>query len=339
MPKHGILLFNLGGPTELKDVEPFLYELFSDPEILVGMNAFFRKTLAFLISKTKAPSSKKMYQEIGGGSPILKWTTAQADGLQQRIDSEKKKMRVEIAMRASRPNIEDALNQLHHWGADSLTLFPLFPHFSTTTTGSCFKETQRILRKMNWNLDCLFLKSWADHPKFIRLLRQRIQLALEKQPNSSVLFSAHSLPMKIIERGDIYPQEIEKTIRATTEGLNVPWSLAYQSRNGPVPWLEPYVDREIKRLGEQGTKRLILVPMSFVSDHIETLFEIDIELAKIAKESGIEKFSRTESFNDDPAFFDVLYSVLKDFLKKEVMQLSKTEHAQQLQEECFSPTP
>lgn len=316
--KQGILLLNFGGPWTLSDVKPFLYRLFANPAVLVGVPTPFRQLLAFLIAQVKGPSSIKSYRSIGPGSPQLKWTTIQAEGLRTLLENDS--IRVEMGMRSADPKIERALMLLQHWGADQLVLLPLFPHFSTTTTGTCFTEVKAALSRMNWNPEIREIANWPDHRGYTALLRRSVDEAIaqaESERNGSndpihVLFSAHSLPLKIVKRGDPYPQDVERTIAAVTRGLKQPWSLAFQSRNGPLPWLEPYLEDELKRLGREGVKRVAVVPVSFVSDHIETLFELDQLYARIAKAHGITHYYRARCFNGDPEFPRVLHSILTE---------------------------
>lgn len=314
--KTGILLLNFGGPWTLSDVKPFLYRLFSNPAVLVGVPAPFRQILAFMIAQLKGPSSIKSYRLIGGGSPQLKWTAIQTEGLRGLLPSDS--LRVEMGMRSAEPSIEKALLLLQNWGADHLVLLPLFPQFSTTTTGTCFTEVRTALQRLGWQPTIREIADWADHPGYARLLRRSVDQAVrraqaERNGNRSplhIVFSAHSLPLKIVRLGDPYPHDIERTIAAVTRGLNLPWSLAFQSRNGKLPWLEPYLDDELKRLGRAGTKRVVIVPISFVSDHIETLFELDQLYAEVARRHGITHYYRASCFNDDPEFPRLLSSIL-----------------------------
>ncbi len=313
MTKKGILLLNLGGPRNLKEVKPFLYQLFSDPDILIGLSSPLRKLLAFLITQIKGPSSIRSYRSIGGGSPQYHWTKLQAQGLADKLKQNGDLVHISIGMRTCSPSIEEGLDELRNWGAQELVLFPLFPQFSTTTTGSCFKEAERILKKQTWEPKVLKITNWPDHPRYIQLLKKTIDEALERvSPPLHILFSAHSLPLAIVKRGDPYLKDTNRTLNAVTPGLRQPWSLAFQSRNGPIPWVKPYVEDELKRLGALKTKSVIVVPLSFVSDNIETLFELDQYYAKIAHKSGIENYSRTRAFNDDEVFFEVLKDVFTE---------------------------
>jgi len=284
----------------------------------VGIPAPLRQILAFMISQIKGPSSIRSYRSIGGGSPQLKWTVIQAEGLRQLLS--RTGVHVEFGMRSSEPSIDTALQQLKFWGAEKLVLLPLFPQFSTTTTGTCFDVVEESLIKLGWHPTLTTVRHWPDHPGYISLLRSSVEEALvlaESEPSGSmtpthIVFSAHSLPMKIVERGDPYADEVARTVQAVTRGLTAPWSLAFQSRNGKLPWLKPYLDDELKRLGRDGVEKVVVVPISFVSDHIETLFELDQLYAEVARKHGIKHYYRARCFNDNPEFPRVLQSILTE---------------------------
>ena len=316
--KVGILMLNFGGPWTLRKVRPFLYRLFSNPRVLVGIPSPLRQLLALMITLVKGPSSIRSYRSIGGGSPQLRWTETQAEGLRGLLDSDS--IRVEIGMRSADPTIATALRRLQSWGANEVILLPLFPQFSTTTTGTCFDEVSAVLEGLDWKPQLRAINNWPDHPLYIQLLRQTTDEAVaaaEASRNGNegpvhVLFSAHSLPLKIVKLGDPYPAQVKQTVEAVTLGLKQPWSLAYQSRNGRLPWLEPYLDDELKHLGRQGVSNVVVVPISFVSDHIETLFELDQLYADVAKQHGIANYNRARCFNGDGMFSQVLYSIVVD---------------------------
>lgn len=318
--KRGILLLNFGGPWTITDVKPFLYRLFANPRVLVGIPTPFRQLLAFLIAQVKGPSSIKNYRTIGGGSPQLKWTAIQAEGLRELFP--RNEVRVELGMRSSEPSIESALEQMKFWGAEQLTLMPLFPQYSTTTTETCFDIVEKSLNKLRWRPQLTTITRWPDHPQYISLLRDSVDEAIrlaESERNGStspihVVFSAHSLPIKIVERGDPYAEDVSKTVRAVTEGLQIPWSLAYQSRNGALPWLQPYLEDELTRLGRAGIDAVVVVPISFVSDHIETLFELDQLYRGVAQGHGIKHYYRARCFNDNPHFPRVLQTIVTEAL-------------------------
>lgn len=312
----GILLLNFGGPWTLSDVKPFLYRLFVNKSVLVGVPSPLRQMLAFFISQVKGPSSVEAYRSIGGGSPQLKWTSIQAEGL--RNLSRRSDVRVEIGMRSAEPSIESGLERLRSWGADKLVLLPLFPQYSTTTTGTCFEEASDALGRMHWSPEVHPIVNWPDHPFYIELLQATLNEALTEIANQEddgpvhVIFSAHSLPLKIVDLGDPYPEDVQRTVQALTRDLKHPWSVAFQSRNGKLPWLEPYLEDELKRLGTEGVKRVVIVPISFVSDHIETLFELDQLYADLASKNGISSYHRARCFNADPRFPRILHSLLTE---------------------------
>jgi ferrochelatase len=196
-------------------------------------------------------------------------------------------------------------------------LLPLFPQFSTTTTATCFDRVTEVLERLDWHPTIRQVDKWPDHPAYISLLRSTLDQSISEalaNGNSSlhVVFSAHSLPMKIVDRGDPYPNDIERTVRAVTSDLSYPWSLAFQSRNGKLPWLQPYIEDEIKRLANNGVETLVIVPISFVSDHIETLFELDHLYADLARKHGIRHYHRARCFNGDASFPRVLQSIVME---------------------------
>src|ERR1043165_3691451 len=329
--RTGIALLNFGGPWTLGDVKPFLYRLFVNPSVLVGVPAPFRQLAAFAIAQVKGPSSVESYRSIGGGSPQLKWTEAQAEGLRRLLKGEGngngngngnagEEVCIEIGMRSAEPSIESALRRLKEWGAQRLVLLPLFPQFSTTTTGTCLEEAEAAFARLDWWPLKHEVRNWPDEPTYAALLRGPLDEALARAEAERgacdevihVLFSAHSLPMKIVERGDPYPEDVRRTIEAVTEGLSHPWSLCFQSRNGKMAWLEPYLEDELKRLAARGVRRVVVVPVSFVSDHIETLFELDRLYAEQARREGIKHYYRARTFNDDPEFAAVLRAILKE---------------------------
>jgi ferrochelatase len=325
--KTGIALLNFGGPWTLRDVKPFLYQLFANPSVLVGVPAPLRQLIAFAIAQAKGPSSVECYKLIGGGSPQLAWTEEQAQGLRRLLGDNgngkglpQDAVRVEIGMRSAEPSIETALRKLKEWGAERLVALPLFPQFSTTTTGTCLEEARDALRRMRWSPLMHEVKNWPDHPAYSALLRRTLDEAIERAEAERgdagdpihILFSAHSLPLKIVERGDPYPRDVSRTVEAVTRGLNYPWSLCFQSRNGKMPWLEPYIEDELGRLGREGVRRVVVVPVSFVSDHIETLYELDMLYREQACAHGIKHYYRARAFNGDPEFPRVLRSILSE---------------------------
>lgn len=311
-------MLNFGGPWTLSDVKPFLYRLFANKSVLVGVPSPLRQMLAFMIAQVKGPSSREGYKSIGGGSPQLKWTSIQAEGL--RNLARRSDVKIEFGMRSAEPSIEVALERLRLWGAEKLVLLPLFPQYSTTTTGTCFEEVGDALKRLHWFPEVHQILKWPDHPFYIELLQATLNEALaeaDSEQNGNdlpvhIIFSAHSLPLKIVERGDPYPEDVQRTVRALTRDLQQPWSVAFQSRNGKLPWLQPYLEDELKRLGKERVQKVVIVPISFVSDHIETLFELDQLYAELAKECGITQYKRARCFNADPRFPRILHSLLSE---------------------------
>ena len=325
--KTGIALLNFGGPWTLRDVKPFLYRLFANPSVLVGVPGPLRQLIALAIAQAKGPSSIESYKLIGGGSPQLAWTEEQAEGLRRLMNGNgngrsraRDEVRVEIGMRSAEPSVECALRKLKEWGAARLVVLPLFPQFSTTTTGTCLDEVSASLRRLRWSPLTHEVNNWPDHPGYAALLRRTVDEAIEEAERERgeardaihVLFSAHSLPLKIVERGDPYPADVRRTVEAVAAGLKHSWSLCYQSRNGRMPWLQPYTEDELSRLGREGARRVVVVPVSFVSDHIETLYELDMLYREHALKAGVTHYHRARAFNGDPAFPAVLRSILKE---------------------------
>lgn len=312
MKNTAILLLNFGGPETNADVKPFLLRLFSDPNVLKGVPRWLAWFLARLIVFLKAKESKKTYAMIGGGSPQRYWTEKQAKLLQERLASGGRTEKVWIGMNYTAPFIEDTLREMQRENYERIIVVSLFPQFSTTTTGSCLSNLRDALRKLKWEPELVCVEQWHDQDSYTSLVRDQIAKTIGDLPvaETHVLFSAHSLPMKIINEGDPYPRHVDETVRETASDLKHNWSLAFQSRNGPLPWLGPHIDDEIKRLAGQGVRNLIVVPVSFVSDHIETLYELDILYADLSKAVGITDYRRVPTFNDDPRFAEVLSHVV-----------------------------
>ncbi len=321
MEKTGVILLNLGGPDSPEAVRPFLYNLFSDRDIIpLGPN-FMQKPLAWLISTIRAPKTRRAYARIGGASPILEITQKQAAELEILLNSNPDhqslktnplppSFEVYIGMRYWHPFIQDTVEKAYSRGIRRLIGLSLYPHYSKATVGS----TERIFREtaVKFNLETRFVGSWYNHPLYIDALAGNIMKGLEVYNSREVhlLFSAHSLPVSFIKTGDPYVKEIEETIRAVIERLErdmelPPSHLSYQSRSGPVEWLKPSTEEMIIELGRKGVRNLLVVPISFVSDHIETLYEIDILYRDLARRHGI-RLERMESLNTNPVFISAL---------------------------------
>lgn len=312
----GIVMLNMGGPENLAEVRPFLYRLFSDPAI-INLRQPMRAIVATLISQLRAPKSRRMYKAIGGRSPLGQWTALQARQVQSLFDASR--VCVQFGMNLSQPFIKDCLISLKNWGATRLVMFPLFPQYANATTGSCFAEVRRTLKGLRWSPETSFINSWCDNDAYLALGRRYLEqarvAAQVETEDCRIIFVAHGLPMKTIERGDPYAGEVLKTVNGLAQELRMPWSIAYQSRTGPVAWMKPYLDEEIARLGSEGVKNLIVMPVSFVSDHVETLHEIDQQSLKIARRSGVEGFFRVPMFNGDPEFSQIIKSIIDQRVK------------------------
>jgi protoporphyrin/coproporphyrin ferrochelatase len=312
--KIGVVLFQLGGPDRLDAVEPFLYNLFCDPEIINFMGASVaRKPLAKLIASRRAEVVREHYAAIGGGSPIVDLTNRQAKALAAAVSPELD-ARVVVAMRYWHPLTEEAISDLHSDQLEQLILLPLYPHYSFATTGSSLKEWQRLYRSNG--VPVRMIHDFHDHPLYIAALVERISESLRAmhQPEGvHLLFSAHGLPLSLVEKGDPYPGQIEETVKLVLAagGWANASTLCYQSRVGRQKWLEPSLTSTINQLAANGVRRLLVIPISFVTEHIETLHEINIEAREQATERGIEEFSMMPSLNDSPTFIQALADLVR----------------------------
>ncbi len=332
MGRLGVLLLNLGGPDNLEDVRPFLYNLFSDPEIIRLPSPLLQAPLAWLISTLRSKKSQENYKKIGGGSPLRRITEAQGAALRSQLQQNGHDVNVYIGMRYWNPFTEEAIAQIKQDKIEELVVLPLYPQFSISTTGSSFRLLDRIwqadpeLQKIKYTV----VPSWYDNTGYLQSMANLIEKTLEKVKNPSeahVFFSAHGVPVSYIEEaGDPYQKEIESCAALIMGKLNRsnPYKLAYQSRVGPVEWLQPYTDVAIKELAEQGVKELVVVPISFVSEHIETLEEIDMEYREIAEHAGIETFARVPAPDTDPTFIQALADIVVKALSDRPILFTET---------------
>ncbi len=299
--KFGVLLLNLGGPETLQDVRPFLYNLFSDRQIIQLGPALLQKPIAAMIARKRAPTSIANYRKIGGGSPINRITTAQAEALARSLIDDGDFM-VRICMRYWHPFAGPVLREMVRAGVSELICLPLYPHFSRATSGSSLDDIKLQNIKGDFDLPILDIPSWPDQPEYISCLVSRIRegIGLFKEP-VRIVYSAHSLPEKFIDQGDPYVDELKQTIAAVEKQTGIQGELCYQSRSGPVKWLEPSTPDMLRQLAGQGCKNILMVPISFVSDHIETLYEVDMLYKEQAEELGI-RLESTRALNDDPQF-------------------------------------
>ncbi|MBF0591742.1 MAG: ferrochelatase [Nitrospirae bacterium] len=322
----GVLLLNLGGPDSLSAVRPFLYNLFSDRLIIKLGPAFLQRPIAGLIALRRAPKTRAMYQQIGGASPIARITLEQANALQTSLGDG---FKVYVGMRYWHPFIKAAVAQVHKDGLQRLIALSLYPHYCLATTGSAFARLQDVLKR--YRLLCNYIRSWSQNSLYVDALVKTIKEAIGGNDPLSVvrhdgqkeivqphlggchiLMSAHGVPVYFVENGDPYLDELNKTIDLIKERLPGPtYHLSFQSRSGPVKWVTPSTEEKIIQLASAGVKRLIVVAISFVSDHIETLYEIDILYTNLAKKHGII-IQRARALNTEPLFIEALKGIIND---------------------------
>jgi ferrochelatase len=323
----GVILLNLGGPDSLQAVRPFLYNLFSDREIIRLGPLFLQKPVAWLISFFRSQKTKRLYSLIGGKSPILNITMAQAKALEGALNSSlslqsphppfikggRGGIKVFVGMRYWHPFIDEVVPEMHRSGIKRIVALNMYPQYSHATTGSSMSRFKKVLSQ--YPIEVFFITSWFNHPLYIEALVDVIKKGLEGWGDVHVLFSAHNLPATLIKEGDPYVEQINGTIKEITKRLNIQWHLSYQSKSGPVKWLEPSTGEMLKRFAEKGFKNILLVPISFVSDHIETLYEIDILYKGIASRLGLA-LKRVDSLNTHPLFIEALKDIIMKGLKE-----------------------
>ena len=307
--KIGVVLFQLGGPDSLDAVEGFLYNLFCDPEIINFMGASLaRRPLAKWIASRRSKVVRSHYEAIGGKSPILELTNRQASALAKALEPQFD-AQVVVAMRYWHPLTQEAVQALKSSKRELLILLPLYPHYSFATTGSSLKEWQRHYRSDG--VPVRLVNDFHEHPLYISALVERINESLGKLPSQKevhLVFSAHGLPVSLVEQGDPYPKQIEQTVQLVREAGKWPnaWTLCYQSRVGRQKWLEPSLVDTIANLAKGGTRRMLVIPISFVTEHIETLHEINIEAREEAENLGVKDFQVTRALDDSPTFIRAL---------------------------------
>lgn len=309
MNKYAVVLFNLGGPDSLEAVKPFLFNLFSDRDIFkipVGQKLF-----AKIMSGFRAPAVREKYKRIGGKSPINDWTQLQRSMLQQELQKMVPGIEVYSAMRYWNPTIKDIAEKVLEKAFDKIALIPLYPHYSITTTGSSFNEWKRVYKGDGGKLTYVY--EYFDNHRYIDALNERIDETILRFPENvrdhiQLLFSAHGLPESLAKQGDPYPKQINKTVACVMKARNFSheYHLCFQSKVGPAKWLKPSTHEMIKALAEKRKKHLLVIPISFVSDHIETLFELDVEYRIVANEVSIENYFVMEGLNNSKTFVAAL---------------------------------
>ncbi len=309
-PRIGVVLLNLGGPERLADVRPFLYNLFSDREIIRLGPPFLQKPIAWFIAWRRAPKSMESYRLIGGGSPLNRITSAQAAALEERLRARGLPAVVGMAMRYWRPYAGEIIERFAALGIRRLVLLTLYPHYSVATTGSSMTDFRR--QAAGRDFDITATEAWPDQPGYVRELAATITECRQALGDDArVVYSAHSLPVRFIEEGDPYCDHLRRTIEAVEALTGVRGELCYQSRSGPVRWLSPSTPETLERLAAEGCRRLVMVPISFVSDHVETLYEIDILYRQQAQDLGME-LRRSASLNTRPGFIEALADLVEE---------------------------
>jgi len=315
--KTAVVLFNLGGPDSPQAIRPFLQNLFADPNI-IGLPTFLRHPLAWLIAKTRAPKVLPTYQHMGGKSPILENTQVQADALQKEL-SHHGEYKVFINMRYWHPMVDQVVQEVKSWQADRVILLPLYPQFSTTTTASSKRVWDIAAKKYNLTVPTHLLCCYPTDPGFVSSAAQLIKPVYEKllseypHKKPRILFSAHGLPKKIvIQKDDPYPQQVQISAHAIVKEMGITdldWKVSFQSRVGPLEWIKPYTIDEIKQAGADQTP-LIIFPVAFVSEHLETLVELDIEYRHVAEQHQVPSYNRVPTVSHQPDFINSLTQMI-----------------------------
>ncbi len=311
MAKSAVVLFNLGGPDSPEAVEPFLFNLFRDPAIITLPNPL-RWLIAKLISSRRAATAREIYQKIGGSSPLLANTKAQAQALETELGSD---YRVFIAMRYWHPLNTETAKAVKDWGAERVFLLPLYPQYSTTTTASSFRSWGEAAGSVGLTVETRSLCCFPSNRNFVQAMSRSLKDALEQRENSPVrvLFSAHGLPEKIVAAGDPYQWQVEASVAAVREELNhssLDSVVCYQSRVGPLKWIGPSTEEEIHRAGRDG-KGLIVVPIAFVSEHSETLVELDMDYRDLAAKEGVPFYDRLPTVGTEEGFIAGLADLVR----------------------------
>lgn len=310
-PRTAIVLLNLGGPDSLAAVRPFLYNLFADPDIFkLPLARLTQRPFAALVSRRRAPEAAKGYAAIGGRSPLLDNTRAQARALQQALGGAA--AAVHVCMRYWHPMAPEVVAALKRDAYARVILLPLYPQYSTTTTGSSYNAFVRECRRQDYRPDMRLVREWYDAPAYHQAIvdtleRERARFPDPDPARIELLLSAHGLPRRVVDGGDPYERQIEATAAAVRARLG--WSratLCYQSRVGPLEWLKPYTDEVIREKARAGAQQMLVYPIAFVSDHVETLYELGMVYAELARDCGIAHYRVAPALNDDPQLIGAL---------------------------------
>ncbi len=322
--QKAVVLLQFGGPDSLEAVEPFLYNLFRDNDIIQFPGGKLTQNIfAKVISKLRYKKLQQKYSEIGGKSPIVEKTFEQQKALQKFFDDKfgSGKILVELGMRYWKPFTDVAIRSLQEKNIRDVVLLPLYAQYSITNAGSAYNEWDRQRKKLNASFSEIRILQYHTHPLYIKAIQERIDQALLKFSDTKgvyILFSAHGTPVDIVKEGDPYSTQIKETKDLVMEKYKNDFqhSLSYQSKVGPKEWLSPDTEATIEELAHHGKKKLLVVPISFVSDHIETIHELAIEAREEAVEHGVEEFIVSEGLNDSPLFIEALADIAIEELKK-----------------------
>lgn len=321
----GVVLFNLGGPEKLDDVRPFLYNLFCDAEVIKLPWSGLQKPLAWFISTFRANKSRGYYAKIGGGSPLRKTTEAQSQALATELVRRGFDAQAYVAMRCWYPSTEQALDAMQKDGITRIVALPLYPQFSISTTRSSFRHFIKNIQARGGlkSMRRHYISTWYDHPGYIDALVETIKEAYLNLPNQDLqathlIFSAHSIPESYLAQGEPYLKHTKRTVELVMAklGNERPWTLSFQSKVGPVKWLEPSTEQIIQKLAQQKQQQILVVPISFVSEHIETLYELDILYKELADTAGIPHFTRAKALNLNSTFINALADLVEDKLTR-----------------------
>ena len=311
--KKAIILFNLGGPDKIENVEPFLFNLFNDPAIL-NLPTLLRYPLAKLISNRRAPVAKKIYAELGGSSPILKLTKQQANVLEFKLNQTQTEDEYKcfIVMRCWNPRAKDVIKDVQLFSPDEIVLMPLYPQYSAATSGSSIKEWKDVCKRNKYNIKTSTICCYPTDHNFINAHTKEITKKIKDLKDFKLIFSAHGLPEKNIKKGDPYQWQVEQSVKKIVESLNdenLDWILSYQSRVGPLKWIGPSTEDIIIENSKIG-KHIVLVPIAFVSEHSETLVELDIEYKEIADANGCKNYTRVPALGINENFIKAMTELI-----------------------------
>jgi len=315
-PLTGVLLLNMGGPDTLNSVRPFLFRLFSDSDLIpLPAGAITQPIFAWAVSGLRARKVRRYYEEIGGGSPIGKITETQRAALEDALRNTGGNYKVYVGMRYWYPISKHAALEMKEDGVSRIIALPLYPQYCAVTTGSSLKDLRRWLSWAGCSFRLTEIRSYPEHPGYISALTETVAKAMQgiDREGMFILFSAHGIPERLVRGGDPYRAETEATVAAVMRSFpEIPHSLSWQSRTGREPWLSPDTMDEVARLAAEKVRSLIVVPVSFVSDNIETLHELDIRLAAYSAKMGIQSFHRAPALNDSPLFIEALKTIVME---------------------------